>query len=127
MADLRIARTAQIARRAGSPQNTIVAVATVVRDVLCVTRAPLYLAILVLGGCAQQPPDPWVRQDSGALPTAGDVSDCHIEARRLAGFQYPDQKPQGPSGPTIEDDHRFPAEIGFYNQCMTRKGFVRRS
>jgi hypothetical protein len=94
------------------------------KEVEGMSRTPLYLAIFVLGSCVQAQ-DPWVRKDDGSPPAVGDTSDCRIEAARSASFRYPDQPRQGQSGPSVEDDRRFPAELEFYNQCMTRKGFVR--
>jgi hypothetical protein len=91
------------------------------------TRTLVQLAVLALGGCSQVQADPWVRKDDGSLPMAGDTSDCRIEAARLAAFRYPNQPRPGQTGPSMEDERRFPAEIEMYNQCMGRKGFVRRS
>jgi hypothetical protein len=45
----------------------------------------------------------------------------------MAEFRYPGQVRQGDPGHTVPDDRRFQAEIGFYDQCMDRKGYVRRS
>jgi hypothetical protein len=45
----------------------------------------------------------------------------------MAGLRYPDQVRQGDPGHPVQDDQRFRAEIEFYDQCMDRKGYVRRN
>jgi hypothetical protein len=41
-------------------------------------------------------------------------------------MRYPDQIRRDASGVVrIEDERRFPAHVGFFEQCMRRKGFVR--
>jgi hypothetical protein len=85
---------------------------------------PFALMTLV-AGCASQPAEPWAKPDH-TPPTAAETSFCHQEARRQGGSLYPDQPPNGSVGmPSISDERRFPAEVGFYEQCMTRSGFVR--
>jgi hypothetical protein len=83
--------------------------------------------LLLVAACSSAPPEPWARAD-GAPPGAADVSDCRFQARNQAGLRYPDQPPNVARGlPSIQDERRFPAEIRFYEECMTRKGFVRTS
>ncbi len=85
-------------------------------------------ALLALAACSGQSasaPRPWERADH--TPATGtDTSYCHQEARRQAGTMYPDRPPNDAVGqPRISDERRFPAEIGLYEQCMTRLGYVR--
>ena len=84
------------------------------------------LVVLLLAGCAQTETG-WARKDNGALPLAGDISYCRTESRRMAGLRYPDQVRQGDPGHPVPDDRRFRSEIEFYDQCMDRKGYARRS
>ena len=61
-------------------------------------------------------------------PTVTDTSFCRQEGRRQAETLYPDRTPNDAVGvPRTPDDRRFPAEIRFYEQCMTRLGYVRAS
>ena len=96
------------------------------------TRHFLPFAMLGLGlqlaACSGQPPaEPWERPDH-TTPTVSDTSLCREDARRQAGSLYPDQAPNDAVGlPRTSDERRFPAEIRFYEQCMTRQGFVRMS
>lgn len=82
---------------------------------------------LQLGACTNPPPaaEPWQKPDH-ALPTATDASYCRDEARRQANILYPAQPASEARGlPRITDQRNFPAEIRFYEQCMTRLGYVR--
>src|SRR5690348_15628100 len=88
-------------------------------------------AVLVLGlqlGACTNPPsaaEPWQRPD-GTPPTATDTSYCRDEARRQANILYPAQPASDARGlPRVTDQRNFPAEIRFYEQCMTRRGYVR--
>ncbi len=61
-------------------------------------------------------------------PAVADTSFCRNEGRRQAETLYPDRAPNDALGlPRTSDDRRFPAEIRFYEQCMTRLGYVRAS
>src|SRR5689334_17119237 len=83
------------------------------------------LPLVLLAACTGEPAEPWQRADR-TPPTAGETFMCHDEARRQAGARYPDAPPREARGlPRIEDQRRFPAEIKFFEQCMTRQGFVR--
>jgi hypothetical protein len=85
------------------------------------------LAVLALASCAGQQAEPWQRPDR-TPPTASETFYCHDEAQRQAGVRYPGQPPREQRGlPRIEDQREFPAEIRFFEQCMTRRGFVRAS
>jgi len=87
----------------------------------------LPFAFLALAACSGQPPEAWERPDH-TTPTVSDTSLCREDARRQAGSLYPDQAPNDAVGlPRTSDERRFPAEIRFYEQCMTRQGFVRMS
>lgn len=89
----------------------------------------LSLAVLSLAACAGQTnaPEPWERPDH-TPPTVTDTSFCRNEGRRQAETLYPDRAPNDAVGvPRMPDDRRFPAEIRFYEQCMTRLGYVRAS
>ena len=94
------------------------------------TSRLLPFAIVALGfqlsACASQPPaEPWARPD-GAPPSATDTSYCRQEARRQANILYPAQPASEARGlPRTTDQRNFPAEIRFYEQCMTRRGYVR--
>jgi hypothetical protein len=89
-----------------------------------IARMPL-LALLALAACVASS-DRWERVDDHSLPSSSETSDCHFEARRQAFVRYPDQPASEERGlPRIEDQRRFPAEIQMFEQCMTRKGFVR--
>jgi hypothetical protein len=81
---------------------------------------------LQLAACSgQPPPDPWERPDH-APPSATDTSYCRQEARRQAHILYPGQAPNDARGlPRTTDQRNFPAEVRFYEQCMTRLGYVR--
>jgi hypothetical protein len=81
---------------------------------------------LHLAACTNHPPaEPWVRPD-GAPPTATDTSYCRQEARRQANILYPSQPANDARGlPRTTDQRNFPAEIRFYEQCMTRLGYRR--
>jgi hypothetical protein len=82
------------------------------------------LALLSIAACTASG-DRWERPDR-TPPTVRETSYCHEEARRQAAFRYPDQpRRDDMGGPRLEDNRRFPAEIDFYEQCMTRLGFVR--
>ena len=85
-------------------------------------------ALLVLAACSSQPPaEPWQRPD-GTPTTATDTSNCRQEARRQANILYPGAPPDDAVGrPRITDPGNFPAEVRFYEQCMTRLGYVRAS
>lgn len=86
-------------------------------------------ALLALAACSSQAaaPQPWERPDH--MPaTVTDTSYCHQEARRQAETMYPDRPANDAVGqPRISDERHFPAEIGLYDQCMTRLGYVRGS
>ena len=86
------------------------------------------LALLVLAACAGQPvaqSPSWEKPDH--TPVSGsDSSYCRQEARRQADILYPGQAPNDAAGrPRTTDPRNFSAEIGFYDQCMTRLGYVR--
>ena len=85
----------------------------------------LPLAVLALAACARQAPEPWERPDH-TQPTVADTSLCHNEARTQAGTLYSGGSPNTAFGgyPGDSDPGRFPAEIGFYDRCMTRLGYV---
>jgi hypothetical protein len=84
------------------------------------------LAMLVAAACAGQPPaEPWQRPDGGA-PSVTDTSFCRQEARRQANVLYPGAPANDARGlPRTTDERNFPAEIQFYEQCMTRLGYMR--
>jgi hypothetical protein len=83
------------------------------------------LILLAVAACATAQSEPWARPD-GTAPPVTEVGDCHFEARRQAIVRYPDQPRREERGiPAIEDERRFPAEIRFFEQCMTRKGYAR--
>jgi hypothetical protein len=89
------------------------------------TVSLLSFAVLALAACSGQPAERWERPDHTPA-TAGETSYCREEARRQGGALYPDQPPDDAAGtPRLSDDRRFPAELRFYAQCMTRTGFVR--
>jgi hypothetical protein len=95
-------------------------------DLMMSRRA--WLALLVVAGCATGSADRWQRSDDRTPPTASETFYCHDEAQRQAGVRYPGQPPREQRGlPRIEDQREFPAEIRFFEQCMTRQGFVRAS
>jgi hypothetical protein len=80
-----------------------------------------------LAACAGQQAEPWVAAD-GTSPPVSEVGDCHAEANRQAATRYPDQlRRDSGSVVRIEDERRFPAHIGFFEQCMKRKGYARAS
>ena len=85
------------------------------------------IAALALAACSATPPgERWERPADHSLPTASESIYCRDEARRQASIRYPDQPARGDRGlPRISDERKFPAEIRFYEQCMTRAGFVR--
>jgi hypothetical protein len=86
---------------------------------------PLLLAVAACSG--QSPPQPWERADR-TPPSVTDTSYCRQEARRQADTLYPGQAPNDAVGrPRTTDDRNFAAEVGFYNQCMTRLGYMRAS
>ena len=80
----------------------------------------LPLAVLALAACARQAPEPWERRDH-TPPSVADTSFCRNEARQQAGTLYTASGGIPGSG----DMGRFPAEIGYYDQCMTRLGYVK--
>ncbi|HLG49083.1 MAG TPA: hypothetical protein VKY24_22755 [Reyranella sp.] len=86
----------------------------------------LPFAALALVACAGQPPaEPWQRPD-GTPTTATDTSYCRQEGRRQANILYPGAPPNDARGlPRTTDARNFPAEVRFYEQCMTRLGYVR--
>jgi hypothetical protein len=89
------------------------------------TSRLLPLAVLALAACSGQAPDPWTRLD-GAPPVVADTSFCRQEARQQANALYPSQPPNDARGlPRTTDQRNFPAEVRFYEQCMTRLGYVR--
>jgi hypothetical protein len=89
------------------------------------TASLLSFAVLALAACSGQPPQPWERPDH-TPPTASETSYCREEARRQGGTLYPDRPPNDAAGvPRQSDDRRFASEVRFYEQCMTRSGFVR--
>ncbi|HEY4171342.1 MAG TPA: hypothetical protein VGM96_31410 [Reyranella sp.] len=64
----------------------------------------------------------------GTPPAVTDTSFCRQEGRRQAYILYPGQAPNDARGlPRTTDQRNFPAEIRFYEQCMTRLGYVRAS
>ncbi len=82
--------------------------------------------VLLVAACAMPPGERWERPADHALPSVSESGYCRDEARRQALMRYPDQPPREERGlPRIEDEHKFPAELRFYEQCMTRSGFVR--
>ena len=84
----------------------------------------LPLAVLAVAGCTGRA-EPWTAAD-GAPPKVSEVAYCHDEARRQASARYPDQPAREDRGlPRISDERKFPAEVRFYEQCMTRLGYVR--
>lgn len=84
----------------------------------------LPLALLAVAACTGRA-EPWMAVD-GAPPKVSEVAYCHDEGRRQATARYPDQPPREDRGlPRISDERKFPAEIRFYEQCMTRLGYVR--
>lgn len=94
------------------------------------TRRAMPFAILVIGlhlaACTNQPPaEPW-RKPDGAPPTATDTSYCRQEGRRQANILYPGQPANDARGlPRTTDQRNFSAEVRFYEQCMTRLGYLR--
>ena len=86
----------------------------------------LPFALLALAACSGQPPaEPWQRPD-GTPTTATDTSYCRQEARGQANILYPGAPPNDALGrPRTTDPRNFPAEVRFYEQCMTRLGYVR--
>jgi hypothetical protein len=89
------------------------------------TNRLLPFALLAVAACSGQPPEPWERADH-TPPTVTETSLCRQEAHRQAGALYPDREPNDAVGrPRLPDDRRFPTEIRYYEQCMTRQGFVR--
>jgi hypothetical protein len=91
------------------------------------THLLLPFAFLTLAACSGQPPEPWERADH-TPPTVTETSFCRDDARRQANTLYPGQAPNDARGlPRTTDDRNFPAEIRYYEQCMTRSGFVRAS
>lgn len=90
-------------------------------------RAPgATILMLALGACVTISGDRWERPEDHSLPSPSQTLYCHEEARRQASVRYPDQPVRDDRGlPRIPDDRKFPAEIRFYEQCMTRAGFVR--
>lgn len=86
------------------------------------------LSLLAVAACSGQPqtqPEPWRRPDH-MPPSATDTSYCRQEGRRQAETIYPDRAPNDAAGqPRTPDQRNFPAEIRFYEQCMTRLGYVR--
>lgn len=83
--------------------------------------------MLALAACSATPPgERWERPADHSLPAASESLYCRDEARRQASARYPDQPAREERGlPRISDERRFPAEIRFYELCMTRAGFVR--
>ena len=80
---------------------------------------------LQLAACSGQSAEPWEKADH-MPPTATDTSYCREEARRQANILYPAQPASEARGrPRITDQRNFPAEIRFYERCMTRLGYVR--
>ena len=94
------------------------------------TIRPMPFAVVLVGlqlaACTgQSPAEPWARAD-GAPPSATDTSYCRQEARRQANILYPAQPASEARGlPRTTDQRNFPAEVRFYEQCMTRLGYVR--
>jgi hypothetical protein len=86
-----------------------------------------FATLVVLAACSATPQDAgWERHDDHSPPTMADSSDCRFQARRHAELRYPNQpREQAGRSPRYDDDRRFPAEIGFYQDCMRQKGFVR--
>jgi hypothetical protein len=85
----------------------------------------LPLAMLALAACSGQPADPWQRPD-GTPTNATDTSYCRQEARQQANVLYPGAPPNDALGrPRTTDERNFPAELRFYEHCMTRLGYVR--
>lgn len=86
-----------------------------------------FLVSLALGACTAPPAgERWERPADHSLPAASESIYCREEARRQASVRYPDQPAREDRGlPRISDERKFPAEIRFYELCMTRAGFVR--
>ena len=86
-----------------------------------VSRALLALAAGASPALAQA----WEKPDH-TPPSVTDTSYCREESRRQAGTLYPGQAANDAIGrPAISDQRNFSAEIKFYEQCMTRLGYVR--
>ena len=94
------------------------------------TIRPMPFAVVLVGlqlaACTgQSPAEPWARPD-GAPPSATDTSYCRQEGLRQANILYPAQPASEARGlPRTTDQRNFPAEVRFYEQCMTRRGYVR--
>ena len=85
----------------------------------------LSFSLLVAACAPAQPGETWERPVH-TPPTVTETFYCRVEARREAGMIYPDRPPSDAAGtPRMQDPSRFPAELRFYEQCMTRLGFAR--
>ena len=90
------------------------------------TTCLLALAVLALVACSGPSlAQSWEKPDH-TPPNVGDISYCRQESRRQANALYP-PRPMGGvrDAPLTTDDRNFRAEIGFYDQCMARLGYVR--
>ncbi len=84
------------------------------------------LGVLLLGNGATA--QTWRNSADGTAANSSDISDCRIEARRVAQNRYPPTPPPGlPGGSSMGDDsgRRSELELSFFDQCMRRKGFQR--
>ena len=91
----------------------------------CIAVAIAFAA--TAGACTSQPQSGgWEHEDDRGRPRVSETSECHDEARRRAEIRYPDppRETAGRTWPQYNNDRRFPAEVGFFNECMRRKGFV---
>lgn len=85
----------------------------------------LPLVLMAVAACADRPAEPW-EGPGHTPPKVSEVAYCHDEGRRQASVRYPAQPPREERGlPRISDEREFPAEIRFYEQCMTRLGYRR--
>jgi hypothetical protein len=91
-------------------------------------RTSLALAtFILLGACAAaEPRDTWERPDDRSRASARDISGCMSEAQRRTAALYPVLPPEEQARmPAADGTFRLPLQMGFYNDCMRRKGFVR--
>jgi hypothetical protein len=84
--------------------------------------------VAALGSVSSVQAQTWRNATDGSAANASDISDCFIDARRVAQARYPPTPPAGlPGGSRYgdESDRRFEMEISLFDQCMRRKGFER--
>lgn len=84
------------------------------------------LVLVALAACSGQSlAQAWEKPDHTPA-SVSDISYCRQESRRQANSLYPPQPTGGVrDAPRMADDRNFRAEIGFYDQCMKRLGYVR--